>query len=194
MRTNIWKYRLVCYRVTERASRHRTRGTVSPRSAFTYCFTVKCVAAGKCVLRNPREPWKWGKSRGGGGGGLSTFFDFNAGPLHSVPVVESKTGLACVSRSQHCLHNRYISRCNVPNRDVLYACYLLGIAGALSRRGEGGEERKERKKEERKRRGQGGKREEEGKKKKKMSRESDHAPRLGKLVDSEVPSTEGRDY
>ena len=39
-----------------------------------------------------------------------------------------------------------------------------------------------------------GKREEEGKKKKKMSRESDHAPRLGKLVDSEVPSTEGRDY
>lgn len=76
----------------------------------------------------------------------------------------------------------------------LYACYLLGIAGALSRRGEGGEERKERKKEERKRRGQGGKREEEGKEKKKMSRESDHAPRLGKLVDSEVPSTEGRDY
>lgn len=128
---------------------------------------MKCVAAGKCVLRNPREPWKWGKSRGGGGGGLSTFFDFNAGPLHSVPVVESKTGLACVSRSQHCLHNRYISRCNVPNRDVLYACYLLGIAGALSRRGEGREERKERKKEERKRRGQGGKREEEGKKKKK---------------------------
>lgn len=64
------------------------------------------------------------------------------------------------------------------------ARYLGG--GREEKKGRRGRRKKE--KEEDKR----GKR--EGKEKKKMSRESDHAPRLGKLVDSEVPSTEGRDY
>lgn len=65
------------------------------------------------------------------------------------------------------------------------ARYLRG--GRDEKKGRRGRRKKE--KEEDK-----GEREKRKGKKKKMSRESDHAPRLGKLVDSEVPSTEGRDY
>lgn len=65
------------------------------------------------------------------------------------------------------------------------ARYLGGGRGEKKgRRGRRKKEKEEDKGEREKRKG----------KKKKMSRESDHAPRLGKLVDSEVPSTEGRDY
>lgn len=60
--------------------------------------------------------------------------------------------------------------------------------GGGTRRKEGEEEGRKKKKRTR------GKERRGRKEKKKMSRESDHAPRLGKLVDSEVPSTEGRDY
>lgn len=77
--------------------------------------------------------------------------------MHSVPVVESKTGLACVSRSQDYLHNRYISRCNV-RTDVLCVYYLLGIGitDALSRasnegRGKEREGRREKKESEKER-------------------------------------------
>lgn len=122
------------------------------------------------VLRNPREPWKWGKSKRS-----EHFLRLKAGrPFHSVPVVESKTGLACVSRSQDAYIIVTSAGATYVPADVL--CVLSCWDQTLSRVVDNNEVERGRKKERKERRKE--------RRVMKMSRESDHASRLGKLVDS----------